>query len=107
MASRFVTGPARRGRSSLTRSPASPRVRAGADLQVDRYDVVLNGELSPAQQSIANFFPSRTDFAGGTRADVLLQVGRRLEVTPGVRFDLFGSEGATAAGIDPVCPPAR
>ena len=76
-------------------------VRAGADLQVDRYDVVLNGELSPAQQSIANFFPSRTDFAGGTRADVLLQVGRRLEVTPGVRFDLFGSEGATAAGIDP------
>jgi len=76
-------------------------VRTGTDLLVDRYDVVLNGELSPALESVANFFPSRTDLSLGVHADVVLKVSPILEVTPGVRFDYFTSEGSSAIAVDP------
>jgi hypothetical protein len=58
-------------------------------------------DLGPATARVANLFPSRTDIAIGARADVVLDVGSRLEITPGVRVDFFGSEGVTAVGVDP------
>jgi hypothetical protein len=80
-------------------------IHAGTDLQVDRYDVVLNtdtSELSPAQEDVAQtFFPSRTDIAFGVRGDAALDLSRRFQMTPGLRVDFYGSEGATAAGVDP------
>ncbi len=77
-------------------------VRAGTDAQVDRYDISLPAaDLGPATASLVSLFPSRTDIAVGTYADVVLEVGSRLEITPGARVDFFGSEGATAVAIDP------
>jgi hypothetical protein len=82
----------------------SPRaiVRAGTDLQLDHYDVELGlADLSPAAQRVSEFFPSRTDVAAGVRGDVVVAVDRGLEVTPGLRVDLYGSDGAAAVGVDP------
>jgi TonB family protein len=82
-------------------SPAA-LVRIGADAQADRYDIELDtGQLSPAQLAVVGSFPSRTDLTVGTRGDVVIEAGPRLEITPGVRFDYYGSEGATAVAVDP------
>ena len=77
-------------------------VRAGTDLQLDKYDVqIASGVLSPSLAKIANLFPSRTDLAFGARADAVLDIGPRLQVTPGLRTDFYTSAGATAVGFDP------
>jgi len=76
--------------------------RFGTDAQVDRYDIQLPAtDLGPAAAGVASLFPSRTDITVGVHGDVVLGLGRRLEITPGVRLDFYGSEGATAIGIDP------
>ncbi len=73
------------------------------DTEADKYDVVTGLDtLGPTTAALAaNFFPSRTDFAGGVRADTVLTIQRGLEVTPGVRLDFFGSQGTTAVAVDP------
>lgn len=84
--------------------PTSKRtvVRAGTDLRMDRYDVGLqDGQLSPSAARAAEYFPSRTDLAWATRADVIWAPSDRFEVTPGARVDFFASQGATAVGVDP------
>jgi hypothetical protein len=84
--------------------PISDRalLRAGTDVQVDSYDVELNAsDLGPQSARAIALFPTRTDGASSARADVVLKVDPRLDVTPGVRADFFSSEGATAGSIDP------
>ena len=78
-------------------------LRTGLDAVTDTYDVIFPpATLGPSEAALAsNFFPSRTDLSTGVRADVVLQVTRGLEVTPGARLDFFGSEGSTAVGVDP------
>jgi hypothetical protein len=77
-------------------------LRAGTDLQVDGYDVVLGGTpLAPSTSGVANLFPSRTDLAFGTRGDVVVEPFRGFQITPGVRLDYFASAGTTAVGLDP------
>lgn len=77
-------------------------LRAGADAQMDRYDIELNsGDLSPSNANIATSFPSRTDLALGARADVVLALSPSFDLTPGVRVDLFTSDGQSALGFDP------
>ena len=82
----------------------SPTVllRAGVDAQSDSYDVVFNAAtLGPGTAAYAGYFPSRTDLAAGMRGDVVVDVLRGLQVTPGARLDFFGSQGATALAVDP------
>jgi hypothetical protein len=80
----------------------SVTLRAGTDMQADSYDVELGSSaLAPSAASIASFFPTRTDLSVGARADVILAVTKRFEITPGARVDLYESQGATAVGIDP------
>lgn len=82
----------------------NPRVlfRAGTDLQMDSYDIqIVSGTLAPSVARVASFFPSRTDLAFGTRADAVIAVTRRLQITPGARVDMFTSDGETAASVDP------
>ena len=80
----------------------SALVRAGTDVQLDRFDIDIGQEaLSPSVARVSEQFPSRTDLALGARADVVWQATRRLEVVPGARVDLFSSDGATAVGLDP------
>jgi TonB-dependent Receptor Plug Domain len=82
----------------------NPRLlfRAGTDMQADSYDVELGSSaLAPSAAGIAAFFPTRTDLAIGGRADVVIEVSKIFELTPGARVDLFASQGATAVGVDP------
>ena len=78
------------------------RLRAGTDLQLDSYDIELgSSQLAPSAASIASYFPTRTDLAMGIRGDLILNVVKGLELTPGVRMDFFESQGATAVAADP------
>lgn len=78
------------------------RLRAGTDLELVTYDIELGvADLSPAATRLSTLFPARTDLALGLRGDVVWQVTPRFEVIPGVRVDLFGSDGAMAVGVDP------
>ncbi len=80
----------------------SALARAGTDVQVDAYDILLGpNDLSAAAAKIASLFPTRSDLTVGMRGDVVLKVTPAFEVTPGLRLDLYSSEGATAIGIDP------
>jgi hypothetical protein len=75
--------------------------RAGTDFTLETYDIELGpSDLSPTAARIARNFPSRTDLAVAGRGDFVLRHGR-LEVTPGVRFDLYASDGESALGVDP------
>jgi hypothetical protein len=77
-------------------------LRAGTDMQADSYDVEIGSSaLAPSAQSIAGFFPSRTDLSIGARADMIIAVTNAFELTPGARVDLYESQGATAVGVDP------
>ncbi|HVJ90451.1 MAG TPA: energy transducer TonB [Labilithrix sp.] len=77
-------------------------VRAGTDVQMDTYDVqVVSGTLAPSVARVADFFPSRTDFAFGGRLDAVIGMAPGFELTPGARIDLFASQGATAMSVDP------
>jgi TonB family protein len=78
--------------------------RFGADTQLDAYtaDKQLYGDPdSPGTVIFNNLFPPRSDLAYGTWSDLVLDVTPYLEVTPGVRVDVFDSGGQSAVGIDP------
>jgi len=91
-----------------TRSEGTLRVapevlfRFGSDVQLDGYDVQFDtSQLGPAETSAADLFPTRTDLAAGTHADLVLNLGDRLQFIPGVRLDYYSSEGNSAVGVDP------
>jgi TonB family protein len=80
------------------------RLRGGLDFTFDDYEADESAYGDREDPDIAAYnrlFPSRVDAAGGMWADVVWQVGRRLEITPGVRVDLFHSGGAYEVGVDP------
>ena len=86
--------------------PIGKRVllRAGADVVIDQYNADAlapfadDDDVVGRQQKI---FATRTDFATGVRADAVILATDRIEVTPGVRLDIYGSDHARAVGIDP------
>jgi hypothetical protein len=100
---RYVRDRVLGGRVELEqRLSRSALLRAGADLQSDTYDVETGtANFSPAAARVASLFPSRTDLALGTRADVVFDAEPRLTVTPGLRIDFYSSDGASAVAIDP------
>lgn len=79
-------------------------LRAGGDVVIDDYHAdslprfADDDDVVARQQAI---FAQRTDFATGVRADAVLTVVPRVEVVPGVRFDVFGSADQRAASVDP------
>jgi len=71
-------------------------------VQLDAYDVQFNtSTVGPAAARVASLFPTRSDLAAGTRADVVLSLGERLQMTPGLRVDYYASQGQSAVGVDP------
>jgi hypothetical protein len=102
-AERHVRARMAAGRTELElRTSPDVLVRAGSDLELVYYDIELGqSDLSPTAARVAEFFPSRTDLALGVRGDIVWNVEPRLIVTPGVRVDLYGSEGEAALGVDP------
>jgi len=79
------------------------RVRVGADALLERFTVdaqPYSDPDDPTTQRFNGLFPARVDLSAGVRGDVVLRIGR-LEVTPGVRLDLFHSGTSTLPAIDP------
>ncbi len=91
------------GRTELEyRLSPSVLMRAGTDLTLDRYEVVIgSNDLSPTAARVSEYFPSRTDIGVGVRGDFVIALDSRFTITPGVRVDLYGSDGAAALAIDP------
>lgn len=85
-------------------------VRAGADSLFESLtqDIDNQGQGGPTDPTTRDdddpdfgFDRSRRDFTGGVWGDVVIGVAPKLEVTPGIRADLFVSGGRVALAIDP------
>jgi hypothetical protein len=77
--------------------------RTGSDVTLDSYTAdtrPYSDPDDPVTQRFNALFPPRTDLAVGTWADVLFKSGI-VEVTPGVRVDVFDSGGVSAVAVDP------
>ena len=79
-------------------------VRAGADLVIDRYTsnpLPLFADDDDIVRRQRRIFADHTDFATGLRADAVIVLDPRMEITPGLRLDIYGSDQARGIGIDP------
>jgi TonB family protein len=79
-------------------------LRAGGDAVVDDYQVSkprYSDPDSPDAREFTQQFPPRSDLTFGLWSDVVLEVARGVEVTPGMRVDVFRSGSASAVGLDP------
>ena len=78
--------------------------RAGADITVDGFTADKAKYGDPEDPGIIRFnniFPPRTDTATGAWSDLVIQAGPRLELTPGLRADVYMSGGASIPAVDP------
>ena len=97
-----------RDRSLGVRSEISSRLtpeallRFGTDVTLNTYDVQIDtSDLGPAAARVAGLFPTRSDLAGGLRADLVFSPTSRFQMIPGLRFDYFSSQGQSAVAVDP------
>ncbi|HSN99758.1 MAG TPA: TonB-dependent receptor [Candidatus Nanopelagicales bacterium] len=82
----------------------SATARAGIDLLFDAYEADGATYGDPEDPDIIAYnrlFPSRTDSVAGAWADLVWRLDPRVEITPGVRLDLYHSNGASAVGVEP------
>ncbi len=85
------------------------KLKLGADMSTDTFDVNspdLVDEEDPAQaaedqKDFEDAFPLRTDIATGVWGEVAFKPEPWLTITPGLRVDVYVSDGASAVGIDP------
>jgi hypothetical protein len=78
------------------------RVRFGSDALLERYDIELNqNDLNNANARILSAFPTRTDLSLGAHAELALNIGPKIEVSPGLRTDLYVSQGTSALSFEP------
>ncbi len=84
-------------------------VRFGSDVRLDVYDVLAAGRL-PKKESrsvftdprrFASAYTDRFDVVWGARADLPWQATRDVRVTPGLRTDVYVSDGSSALAIEP------
>lgn len=90
----------------LLNQPLHPKLtlRAGLDAQFDNYTADKRRWADPEDpDTIAydNLFPQRFDSALGAYADLEWQADPRVKITPGVRFDIFKSGGASETSVSP------
>ena len=78
--------------------------RTGADVTVDGFtadNAKWADPEDPATIRFNNLFPPRTDLAMGAWSDLIIGVSPRLELTPGLRADVYSSGGTTTPALDP------
>lgn len=78
--------------------------RAGIDARLDEYSTSLPKYTDPDNPDNASFHeynPSRTDVAAGVWSDFVLHPAPGIEVTPGLRLDLYHSQDTTIPALDP------
>src|SRR5262249_32989450 len=80
------------------RASRALRIRGGAEARLDAYGFTQNptGPGDPPVPSTAD--PPPTNLSAGAHVDVGWQIGRRVELVPGVRFDRFAPSRARAPG---------
>ena len=79
-------------------------VRAGFDIQVDNYTadpLPYTDPDNPAVDAFDSLFPPRADTGMAGWVDVTWKPSKHFEITPGLRFDSYFSEGAQAMAVDP------
>lgn len=79
-------------------------VRGGADVTAQAYGATTLPHDDPDNPDVQRrnaLFPKRTDTAVGGWVDLVVTLMRDVEVTPGIRVDLFTSGGAARVGVDP------
>ena len=76
-------------------------LRAGLDAQLDVYQGHLVAAVARAVPGETLPFTGRDDIAAGAYVDAVVRVGPGFEVTPGIRLDLFASQGTIALAVDP------
>jgi hypothetical protein len=76
------------------------RLRAGADVLLYHYDYTRTQTFD--QEPVSLSFPARNDVIFGGYGDVVWQVHPRVEIVPGLRFDVFTSRAA--GDVDPNSP---
>lgn len=78
----------------------SMRLRAGADLGSDTYNLKLDPNTEHFLQVI-ELFPGRTDLVLGGYADLTFDVAPGVTLTPGLRIDRYSSQSRSALGVSP------
>lgn len=74
--------------------------RFGADARLN--DIALDVAAERVDRSdLVELFPTRTDHAVGGYLGLRFRPDRRLSIEPGVRTDLFASQGEHAGSVDP------
>ncbi len=92
------------------------RVRAGADVRIEEYGIAAGqAPTDPSGSSEAQVpssaAPPPTNMTGGAHADTVWHIAPRVEIVPGVRFDVFestranGPSGANATTTVPAVDP--
>ena len=79
-------------------------VRGGADVTLDVFgstELAYDDPVDPEVKRRNDLFPERRDLALGGWLDAIVQVTPDIEVTPGLRLDLYSSGGAARVGVDP------
>jgi hypothetical protein len=79
-------------------------LRAGGDFALDAYKTALalySDPDTPIAQTFEALFPPRKDLAGGVWADVVWRPSKYVEVTPGLRADVFKSGTSSVTALDP------
>jgi hypothetical protein len=74
------------------------RVRGGADAHYDDYGFKQGAAVPGAQDVPSTANPPPTNVTWGVHADVVWRLSPRIEIVPGVRFDVFQSRRAAAPG---------
>jgi hypothetical protein len=82
------------------------RVRGGADAHLDHYGFSQGAaptgpDGSSMEQVPSSAYPPPTDVTWGAHADVVWRPTPRVEVVPGLRFDVFESTRTNAAAVAP------
>jgi TonB family protein len=100
-AATFVTNQSLRLRSELSRRVApSTRLQAGLDTRLDRYGLEANPR-SLNYPDYLRLFPARIDTTMGGYLALELEPSRGVHVAPGLRADVYSSQGVTVVGVDP------
>ena len=76
----------------------SVRVRGGADARYDDYGFKQGAPVPGGEDIPSSANPPPTNVTVGAHADVVWRLSPRVEIVPGVRFDVFQSSRATAPG---------
>src|SRR5207244_3684648 len=75
-------------------------LQAGLDTRLDRFGLEAN-RRSLNYPDYTTLFPPRIDTVSGGYLALQLEPARGIHVAPGVRADIYSSQGSAAVGIDP------